>query len=207
MDPSPRIHSTARLKGCRVGRYAEIGERVLLRDVTVGDFTYFERQGEAIYADLGKFCSIAANVRINALDHPIKRPLSHKITYRPNEYFRWQPLDAAWRENRAGQRVSIGNDVWIGHGSVVMPGVAIGNGAVIGANAVVTADVPAYTIVAGVPARPIRLRFDEEVAARMERLDLWNWSLERIYDAIADMQTLNIEAFLTKYEAGREGDQ
>ncbi|OXT00384.1 antibiotic acetyltransferase [Notoacmeibacter marinus] len=202
LDPEPRIHSTARLKGCRIGRYAEVGERVILRDVHVGDFTYFERQGEAIHADIGKFCSIAANARINALDHPIGRPLGHKITYRPNEYFRWQPLDAQWRGERAAKRVTIGHDVWIGHGAVIMPGVVVGNGAVIGANAAVTADVPAYTIVGGVPARPIRRRFSEAIAERLERLALWDWPLERLYDAISDMQKLDITAFLERHETG-----
>ncbi|MEO1918158.1 MAG: aldolase/citrate lyase family protein [Paracoccaceae bacterium] len=64
----PRIHPSAELKETRLGRFVEIGPRVLLRDVTVGDFSYCERGGEAIHADIGKFCSIAANVRINALD-------------------------------------------------------------------------------------------------------------------------------------------
>lgn len=200
LDPAPRIHGTARLKGCKVGRYAEIGERVILRDVTVGDFTYFERHGEAIYADIGKFCSIAANVRINALAHPVHRPLSHKITYRPNEYFRWKPVDADWRAHRAGKRVAIGHDVWIGHGAVIMPGVSIGNGAVIGANAVVTRDVPPYSIVAGTPADPIRERFPVGIADRLQALAIWDWPDEMLFDAIGDMQTLEIAAFLERWE-------
>lgn len=206
LEPEPRLHGTARLKGCRIGRYAEVGERVILRDVVVGDFTYFERHGEAIHADIGRFCSIAANVRINALDHPTERPLSHKITYRPNEYFRWQPLDANWRQKRADKRVIIGHDVWIGHGAVVLPGVRIGNGAVIGANAVVAKNVPPYTVVGGVPAHPIRRRFSEEIAERLERLALWDWPLERLYDAISDMQTLDIDAFLEKHDNSGENN-
>ncbi|RWE09855.1 MAG: antibiotic acetyltransferase, partial [Mesorhizobium sp.] len=137
-DPEPRIHPTAELKGCKLGRYASIGERVILREVTVGDFSYFERHSEAIYTTIGKFCSIAANSRINALEHPIGRLTQHKVSYRPNEYFRWLGVDAAFRERRQAKPVGIGHDVWIGHGAVVMPGVTIGNGAVIGANAVVT---------------------------------------------------------------------
>ena len=65
----PRIATTAELKKTRLGRYAEIGPRVVLREVEVGDFSYFERGGEAVYTRIGKFCSIAANVRINALAH------------------------------------------------------------------------------------------------------------------------------------------
>ena len=64
-DDEPRIHPTADLKNCRLGRSAEVKERVILRDVSLGDFSYIERHAEAMYADIGKFCSIAANTRIN----------------------------------------------------------------------------------------------------------------------------------------------
>ncbi|HEY9057970.1 MAG TPA: DapH/DapD/GlmU-related protein [Aurantimonas sp.] len=197
----PRIHPSAELKETRLGRFVEIGQRVLLRDVTVGDFSYFERGGEAIYTDIGKFCSVAANVRINALDHPMERPTTHKISYRPNEYFRFLPIDSGWREHRRAKRVAIGHDVWIGHGAVVMPGVRIGDGAAIGANAVVAKDVASYTIVAGVPARPLRERFPAEIAERLRRLAWWDWSPEVLFAAIPDMQALPIEAFLDKWEA------
>ncbi|WP_348628932.1 DapH/DapD/GlmU-related protein, partial [Mesorhizobium sp. M1E.F.Ca.ET.063.01.1.1] len=199
-DPEPRIHPTAELKGCKLGRYASIGERVILREVTVGDFSYFERHSEAIYTTIGKFCSIAANSRINALEHPIDRLTQHKISYRPNEYFRWLGVDAAFRERRQARPVSIGHDVWIGHGAVVMPGVTIGNGAVIGANAVVTHDVPPYAIVAGVPAKPLRQRFAAATAARIENLAWWDWAPEKLARAIPDIQSLPIEAFLDRWE-------
>lgn len=199
-DSEPRAHPTAELKGCRLGRYVSIGERVILREVSVGDFTYFERHAEAIYTSIGKFCSIAANSRINALEHPMERLTTHKVSYRPNEYFRFLGVDAAFRERRQARQVTIGHDVWVGHGAVIMPGISIGNGAVVGANAVVTKDVAAYTIVTGVPGRPLRRRFSEEIAARIEGLAWWDWTPEKLAKAIPDMQAMTIETFLDRWE-------
>jgi phosphonate metabolism protein (transferase hexapeptide repeat family) len=199
-DPQPRIHSTAELKGCRLAPYVAIGERVILREVSVGDFSYFERHAEAIYATIGKFCAIAANARINALEHPIERVTQHKISYRPNEYFRYRGVDQQFRDRRRAKQVTIGHDVWIGHGAVVMPGVTIGHGAVIGANAVVTEDLAAYAIVAGAPARLIRERFPPEIARRVEALAWWDWPAERLFESVPDMQAMTIEAFLEKWE-------
>ncbi|WP_235897637.1 DapH/DapD/GlmU-related protein [Neoaquamicrobium microcysteis] len=199
-DSDPRIHTTADLKSCRLGRHVSIGERVILREVTVDDYSYFERHGEAIYTSIGKFCSIAANVRINALEHPMERVTTHKVTYRPNEYFKFLGVDQTFRERRRAKQVRIGNDVWIGHGAVIMPGVNVGDGAVVGANAVVTKDVAPYEIVAGMPARRLRMRFAEEVAARLQALAWWDWPAEKLAQAIPDMQTLAIGDFLAKWE-------
>lgn len=199
-DSEPRIHTTAELKACRLGRHVAIGERVVLREVTVGDYSYFERHGEAIYTRIGKFCSIAANVRINALEHPMERVTTHKITYRPNEYFKFLGVDQDFRERRRAKPVTVGNDVWIGHGAVVMPGVAIGDGAVVGANAVVTHDVAPYEVVAGVPARTLRMRFAPEIAVRLVALAWWDWPVEKLADAVPDMQALGIEDFLRRWE-------
>lgn len=199
-DPEPRIHPTAELKSCRLGRYASVGERVVLREVAVGDFSYFERHAEAIYTTIGKFCSIASNTRLNALEHPIERATQHKVSYRPNEYFRWLGVDSAFRDRRRGKPVTIGNDVWIGHGAVLMPGVTVGDGAVVGANSVLTAPVGPYEIWAGVPARRLRSRFPQAVSDRLVALGWWDWPLDRLADAIPDMQALPIEAFLDRWE-------
>ena len=207
-DPQPRIHPTAELKACRLGRHVVVGERVILREVAVGDFSYFERHGEAIYATIGKFCSIAANVRLNALEHPTERITTHKVSYRPNEFFKFLGVDGAFLERRRGKEVRIGNDVWIGHGAVVMPGVTIGHGAVVGANAVVTRDVGDYQIVAGTPARTLRRRFDERTTARLIALGWWDWPDEVLAKAVPDMQAMSVEAFLHAWETaapGRDG--
>ncbi|MFC5387479.1 DapH/DapD/GlmU-related protein [Aquamicrobium segne] len=199
-ESQPQIHPSAELKGCRLEPYVAIGERVILREVMVGAFTYFERNTEAIYASLGKFCSVAANARINALEHPIERITQHKISYRPNEYFRYLGVDSGFRERRREKHVTIGHDVWIGHGAVILPGITVGNGAVIGANAVVTRNVEPYAIVAGSPARLIRPRFLPEIAARIEQLNWWDWPVERIGRAVFDMQALSVEDFLKIWE-------
>jgi hypothetical protein len=91
----------------------------------------------------------------------------------------------------------IGNDVWIGHGVTIMPGVSIGTGAVIGAGAVVTKDVEPYQIVVGVPARPIRKRFSEEVITQLLDIAWWDWdraTLEARFDDFYDL-----DAFIKKY--------
>ncbi|MCB1457648.1 MAG: antibiotic acetyltransferase, partial [Nitratireductor sp.] len=97
-------------------------------------------------------------------------------------------------------RVEIGNDVWIGHGAVIMPGVVIGHGAVVGANAVVTRNVGPYEIVAGVPARRLRMRFADNVIERLLALAWWDWPELQLHEAIPDMQAMEITAFLDKWE-------
>ena len=92
--------------------------------------------------------------------------------------------------------IVVGNDVWIGYEAVILSGVTIGDGAIIGARAVVTKDVPPYTIVAGVPARPIRKRFDEETIARLEQLRWWDWPEDEIRRHISHIQRGQIEAML-----------
>lgn len=90
--------------------------------------------------------------------------------------------------------IVIGNDVWIGYEAVIMSGVKIGNGAIIGTRAVVTKDVPAYTIVGGVPAKPIRRRFDDETIEKLEKLRWWEWDREKIKQSISAIQSGDIAA-------------
>ncbi len=82
----------------------------------------------------------------------------------------------------------LGNDVWVGYEAVIMSGVTIGNGAIIGTRAVVTKDVPPYTIVGGVPAKPIRKRFDDDTIRALENLRWWDWEREKIARSIVAIQ-------------------
>ncbi len=200
-DGTPRVHGSASLRNARLGRFTELKERVQFLDSSLGDYSYIERDSEAIYAEIGKFCAIAAACRINALNHPVSRISQHKITYRPNEYFAGARLDKAFREERIRAAVAIGHDVWIGHGVIVLPGVRVGHGAVLAAGAVVTDDVPAYAVVAGVPARFLKWRFAPEFGARIIRLGWWDWEHDRLGRAVDDMRRLAVEDFLAKHEA------
>jgi len=199
-DGAPQIHSSASLRDAKLGRFTEVKERVQFWDSELGDYSYIERHAQVIYARIGKFCAVAANACINALEHPIDRVSQHKITYRPNEYFLGAKLEKGFRERRRAQIVETGNDVWIGQGAIVMPGVQIGHGAVIAAGAVVTKDVSPYAIVAGVPAGFLRWRFAPKISERIMALGWWDWEHDRIAQTIADMQTLSAEAFVDKYE-------
>ena len=76
--------------------------------------------------------------------------------------------------------IVIGNDVWVGYEEVILAGVTVGDGAIIGARAVVTKDVPPYTIVGGIPAKPIRKRFSEDIVTALLELQWWDWPEEQI---------------------------
>lgn len=168
-------------KGCSIGRYT-YGYKGLLEHFPLAE-------------KIGRFCSINDTAKI-CNNHPMDYVTTHPFLdyrmfysydkqekredycqkygrYFNNSEFENSPL----RDNRP---VVIGNDVWIGAGVIILPGVHIGDGAVLAAGAVVTKDVEPYAVVGGVPAKPIRKRFDEETVKRFLEIKWWNWEVEEI---------------------------
>ncbi|KFB98055.1 chloramphenicol acetyltransferase [Trabulsiella guamensis ATCC 49490] len=193
IDPSVRIRE------CRIGLQCEVLASSVMEYSTLGDFSYLGEYVTVADATIGKFVAIANNVRIGAPNHPMERPSQHRITYCPEYYSPHAVRDHAFFSQRRDAVVTIGNDVWIGHGAIVLPGVAVGDGAVIAAGAVVSKDVAPYTIVGGVPARTIRLRFSPHIGARLQQIAWWDWPLETIIERLADFQDDNIVAFCEKW--------
>ncbi|NBR34919.1 MAG: chloramphenicol acetyltransferase, partial [Rhodobacteraceae bacterium] len=101
---------------------------------------------------------------------------------------------------RLARVAHIGHDTWIGHNAVIKPDVIIGHGAIVASSAVVTKNVDPYSIVAGIPAVPIRDRFPRDIADRIMALAWWDWDHQTLRDRLHDFRKLPIAAFLEKYE-------
>ena len=198
----PVIHPSARIRNGHIGDYVEIHECVQIRDSDVGDYCYLQEYVSLLNTDMGRFTAIAAMVRIGAPNHPYERVSQHRFTYTPEYYWPTQARDAQFFLRRGADRCRIGNDVWMGHGAIVLPGVAVGDGAVVAAGAVVTRNVEPYTIVAGVPARPIKRRFERALAARLQALAWWDWSHDKLEASVEDFRALTPEAFVAKHSGG-----
>lgn len=130
---------------------------------------------------IGRFCSIAPGVRflMNGANHPDA-----------GSTFPFWIFGKGWHERREPRfrgPICVGNDVWIGLEALILPDVTIGDGAVIGARAVVTADVPPFSVVAGNPARVVRMRYDQPTVAKALALRWWDWPAERITRNLAEI--------------------
>lgn len=142
---------------------------------------------------IGKFCSIACGAKFifTSANHSLKS-LS---TYPFPIFFEEWGLDVSDITDKWDNKgdIIVGNDVWIGYEAVILSGVTIGDGAIVGSRAVVTKDIPPYTIVGGVPAKPIRKRFDDVTIARLLELKWWDWSEERIKANLKIIQSGRID--------------
>lgn len=179
-------------------------------NITVGDYTIYNdfareprdfEKNNVLYhypinkdkLVIGKFCSIACGAKFifNSANHSLSSLSSYPF---PIFFEEWgldvKDITKAW-DNKGD--IVIGNDVWIGYEAVILSGVTIGDGAIIGARAVVTKDIPPYTIVGGVPAKPIRKRFPEGTVDSLLKIKWWNWPKERIGEHISDIRSGNIK--------------
>jgi virginiamycin A acetyltransferase len=174
----------------------------------VGDYTYYDDpRGPERFEDnvlyhfdfigdrliIGRFCSIAAETRflMNGGNHPTTWGTTYPFPIFGNG---WEvAMPASW-PHRGDTRV--GNDVWIGYGATILPGVTIGDGVIVASCSVVTRDVPAYAIVGGNPAAIIRYRYDESTIARLLQLRWWDWPIERITTRLQDLCTDVVTALI-----------
>ena len=192
--PRPGDLQTVYLKDVVTGPNIEIGDYTMYNDFE-RDPRDFERNNVLYHYPvngdklrIGKFCSIACGAKFlfNSANHTLRSLSTYPL---PIFYEEWglegKDIRQAW-DNKGD--IVIGNDVWIGYQAVILAGVTVGDGAIIGSRAVVTRDVPPYTIVGGVPAKPIRKRFDEDTIARLQALRWWDWDQETIRRAIPAIQ-------------------
>ena len=140
---------------------------------TMNSYSFCGYHCDIYLTNIGKFVSIANNVKIGGVNHPM-----HWVSMSPVFYRGRDSISKKFSKFQlpSHKRSQIGHDVWIGNSAIVLSGVEVGNGAVIGAGAVVTKNVPAYAIVVGSPARVVRYRFSDEIIVELERVSWWNLS-------------------------------
>lgn len=198
LSEAPNIHPDASVLNCELGVWTEVGALTEMRESRMDDYSYIVQEGDVVWTTIGKFCSIARRVRINPGNHATWRASQHHFTYRAaaydlgdddSDFFQWRKDD--W--------VTIGHDVWIGHNVTVLAGVTIGTGAIVAAGAVVSKDVPPYTIVGGVPAKPIKRRFTEAQEDALLEIAWWDWNHAQLKERLPDFRSLPIDAFIEKY--------
>jgi len=177
--PRAGDRNTCYLKNCVTRPNIVVGDYTIYHDFD--DPTAFERKN-VLYQypsnddrlRIGKFCSIAHGAKfvLNGANHTLRSASTYPFPVMREEWGLDVPFSAAW-DNKGD--IVVGHDVWIGFEAVVLAGVTIGDGAIVASRAVVNRDVPPYTIVGGVPAKPIRPRFLPGQIALLERIQWWNW--------------------------------
>lgn len=171
------VYPNSSLSKVQFGAYSYVNENAAMGGITVGRFT-----------------SIGPGFVCGYGDHPTNFVSTSPVFYSTRRQCGISFTDTSRYDEQ--QLTVIGNDVWIGARVFVRDGVKIADGALIAAGAVVTADVPAYAIVGGVPAKLIRYRFSEEVVRQLLELEWWNWSEERLRQAQPRMAQTDVNSFL-----------
>ncbi len=185
-------------RGSRLSGDNVIGDETVLLKSSVGKYTYIRDDCYFYKARIGKFCSIASNVKVIYGRHPVEGNVSTSPVFYLKEgngkkvFCQEERITEDYKYPRATEDclVDIGHDVWIGNDARIMCGVKIGTGSVIGAGALVTKNVPPYSVVGGVPAKIIRYRFSEDDIAVLLNSQWWektdDWFIEHA-DAFMDI--------------------
>lgn len=213
-----KIYKNAEVKNCNFGDYITIGDDTIVLDTILAGNNSINRRNYILRSEIGKFCytgigtmirsakignfcSISWNVSIGGGDHPHDKVTTSTLS-------RFHFLHSGMRNEDSNRELNktylnqkncnIGNDVLISSNVIIMRDISIGNGAVIGAGAVVTKDVEPYSLVVGVPAKPIRKRFPDDIIAALEEIKWWNWpigiiyqNLDLIYSTRVDLDLIN----------------
>lgn len=155
------------------------------KTLSIGGFSYIMSARIRVHTEIGRYCSFARNLVIGEPNHPVTWLSSSPFQYNMGDKFSWHPKAKNFIEKKIepkdmwkvfGKRVVIGNDVWIGDGVQILRGVTVGDGAIIAAGAVVAKDVPAYSIVGGVPAKVIKFRFEKKLIDRLIKVKWWEFN-------------------------------
>jgi virginiamycin A acetyltransferase len=179
--------------------------------IIVGDYTYyddpedsenFERNVLYHYSFskdkliIGKFCALARNLKfiMNGANHQISGFSTYPFYIFGNGWEKVTPQD---HELPFKGDTLVGNDVWIGYESIIMPGVTIGDGAIIAAKSVVVNNVPPYSIVGGNPAKIIKQRFTTETIKTLQEIAWWNWDINKISANLEYITSADIDTLLT----------
>lgn len=191
-NSKPKIGKDVEITDSLLGKYVIVNDNCVVLESTIGDYSYCNGYNQIMYAEIGKFASIAWGARINPVNHPTyDRVAQHHFTYRSKDYDLSDENDESIFDWRRNDKVIIGNDVWIGHNAIILPGVKIGNGAVIGAGAIVTKDVEPYSVVVGNPAHKIKMRFSDDIIKKIESSKWWDWSHEELKERLPDLKDIN----------------
>ena len=185
------IRNTVRNANIIVGEYTYYDDPENSEDFERNVLYHFPFIGDRLI--IGKFCAIARGVRfiMNGANHALSGISTYPFYIFGNG---WEAAEPPPSDLPYKGDTIIGNDVWMGYEALIMPGVRIGNGAIVSARSVVVRDVPAYTIVGGNPAQPIRPRFAPEVIARLEAIAWWDWPVEKITANLARITAADVHA-------------